>query len=375
MAVTMSKKSPAKRPAVPTKKKAAAKKRAAAPAKAAAKETGAAREKAAAKKPAAKKATARKPTPKKVAAKKKATAKKKAAAKPRRKTETSAFGVSSRISHDSSKFYDSKLYRGAVSAAEAGVEVAADPAVLDRIYCKSSTQMDDIPDGSVHLMVTSPPYNVKKEYDDDLTLEEYRQLLRDVFAETYRKLAPGGRACVNVANIGRKPYIPLHAYIIQDMHALGFLMRGEIIWNKGASAGPSTAWGSWRSASNPVLRDVHEYIMVFSKAEFSRKRPAEKANTITRDDFLENTKSVWTFAPVSAKRIGHPAPYPEELPARLIELYTFEGDVVLDPFNGSGTTCLAAKRRGRRYVGYDLDPEYVQLAEARLAELDQGTLF
>ena len=170
-----------------------------------------------------------------------------------------------------------------------------------------------------------------------------------------------------MANLGRKPYIPLHALIIQQMGEIGFGMRGEIIWNKAASASPSTAWGSWQSASNPVLRDVHEYILVFSKGTFKRNIAGRK-NTIAKEDFLEWTKSVWNFPAVSAKKVGHPAPFPEELPHRLIQLYTFEGDVVLDPFAGSGTTCLAALDAGRVYVGYDTNSDYVELAEKRLAE-------
>ena len=141
--------------------------------------------------------------------------------------------------------------------------------------------MDEIPDYSVHLMITSPPYNANKEYDEDLSLDEYRALLRKVFSETYRKLVTGGRACINIANLGRKPYLPLHSYLIEDLLEIGFLMRGEIIWNKAASASPSTAWGSWMSASNPVLRDVHEYILVFSKESFSRKKTGK--NTITKE--------------------------------------------------------------------------------------------
>lgn len=235
--------------------------------------------------------------------------------------------------------------------------------------------MDDIPDYSIHLMVTSPPYNVKKEYDKDLSLGEYRTLLKAVFTETYKKLVTGGRACINVANLGRKPYIPLHSYIIEDMFEIGYFMRGEIIWNKGSSASPSTAWGSWQSAANPVLRDIHEYILVFSKESFSRKR-GNKKDTISKEDFLEWTKSIWTFPAVSARSIGHPAPFPEELPHRLIQLYTFKGDVVLDPFCGSGTACLAALRDGRHYIGYDIETEYVELANQRIkAHSSQKSLF
>jgi site-specific DNA-methyltransferase (adenine-specific) len=207
---------------------------------------------------------------------------------------------------------------------------------------------------SVHLMVTSPPYNVTKQYDEDLSLKEYLEFLSAVFSETYRVLVDGGRACVNVANLGRRPYIPLADFISHIMLDTGFQMRGEIIWNKGAGAGVSMAWGSWQSASNPVLRDVHEYILVFSKGSFTRKKPDGKENTITREQFMEWTKSVWTMSPESAKKVGHPAPFPVELPYRLIQL-------------GSGTTAIAALKAGRCYIGYENEPEYAKLAEERIA--------
>lgn len=283
-------------------------------------------------------------------------------------TKTSSFGTPGRINHDSTEFYNSKLYEDVkIPKRVKFIENPIPPENLDKIYCKSSEVMSEIPDYSVHLMITSPPYNVKKEYDEDLSLNEYRTLLKSVFKETYKKLVTGGRACINVANLGRKPYIPLHSYIIEDMHKTGFYMRGEIIWNKASSASPSTAWGSWQSAANPVLRDIHEYILVFSKESFSRKRE-HKENTITKEDFLEWTKSVWTFPAVSARMIGHPAPFPEELPHRLIQLYTFKGDVVLDPFCGSGTACLVALKDSRRYIGYDIEPAYVKLANQRIKE-------
>ncbi len=291
-------------------------------------------------------------------------------------TKTSSFGTTGRINHDSTEFYNSKLYKDKqVPEHIKFIENPIPPENLDKIYCKSSKVMDEIPDYSIHLMVTSPPYNVKKEYDEDLSLDEYRGLLKKVFKETYRVLVTGGRACINVANLGRKPYIPLHSYIIEDMLEIGFLMRGEIIWNKASSASPSTAWGSWLSAGNPVLRDIHEYILIFSKESFSRKR-GHKKDTITKEDFLDWTKSVWTFPAVSAKSIGHPAPFPEELPHRLIQLYTYKGDVVLDPFCGSGTACLTALKDERHYIGYDIEPSYVKLAEKRIKEhLNQLNIF
>ena len=285
----------------------------------------------------------------------------------KRGTQTSAFGSAGRINHDASEFYGSKLYSDQEPLKpKTWIEDPIPPENLDRLYCASSTDMTAIPDSSIHLMVTSPPYNAKKEYDEDLSLAEYRELLYTVFAETYKKLVTGGRACINIANLGRKPYIPLHSYIIEDMLEIGYYMRGEIIWDKASSAGSSTAWGSWLSAANPVLRDVHEYILVFSKDSFSRKRNG-KENSICKEGFLEWTKSVWTFPAVSAKRIGHPAPFPEKLPHRLIQLYTFIGDVVLDPFCGSGTTCLSALKSDRHYIGYDVEEEYIRLANDRIS--------
>ena len=282
-------------------------------------------------------------------------------------TVTSAFGTPGRSSHDASKFYGARLYEGLDSGGEVSqVESTVPPEYLNRVFCKSSEAMTELPDNSVHLMITSPPYNVSKDYDEDLSLDEYLALLNAVWRETYRVLVPGGRACINVANLGRKPYIPLHSYIIAGMLDIGFLMRGEILWNKGSSASPSTAWGSWQSAANPVLRDVHEYILVFSRDSFSRKR-GDRENTISREEFLEWTRSVWDFPAVSAKKIGHPAPFPEELPHRLIQLYSFRDDVILDPFAGSGTVCLAALKDNRKFVAYDIDPEYVRLAEARIS--------
>jgi modification methylase len=283
----------------------------------------------------------------------------------RKKTETSDFGVSRREGHDSSKFYRRKLYDNNKGASANIVENPVPPECVDTILCKSSERMDELPDACMHLAVTSPPYNVGKTYDQDLTLAEYRQLLKKVFSEVFRVLVDGGRACVNVANLGRKPYIPLHSYVIADMLDVGFLMRGEVIWNKGSSAGTSTAWGSWQSASNPSLRDTHEYILAFSKGSFSR--PAGK-NTISKEEFLSYTKSVWEFQAEFATRVGHPAPFPVELPHRCIQLYTFQGDFVLDPFCGVGSTCIAALRAGRHFVGYDTKQEYVDASLRRIEE-------
>lgn len=288
--------------------------------------------------------------------------------KQRRKptTRTSAFGSPGRISHDASAFYQSRLYANLPQEQpQPYIETALPEQVIDQILCASSQDMHHLPDQCVHLMVTSPPYNVGKDYDEDLTLDEYLAFLSSVFKEVYRVLVPGGRACINIANLGRKPYLPLNAYIVKTMVDLNFLMRGEIIWNKAASASPSTAWGSWLSAANPTLRDVHEYILVFSKGSFKRLNPQKRPATITKDEFLECSKSVWTFPTESARKIGHPAPFPVELPRRLIQLYTFSDEIVIDPFMGSGQTAIAALMTGRHFVGYEINEEYARLAEQR----------
>jgi len=287
-----------------------------------------------------------------------------------KKTSTSSFGSPGRSGHDASTFYAGNLYKGLFT--ERNVKYNENPIpeeFLDKVICASAEDMKELPADCIHLVVTSPPYNVGKVYDQDQTLEDYLSFLEDIWREVKRVLVPGGRLCINVANLGRKPYIPIHALIIPGLLRCGFLMRGEIIWNKGSSAGSSTAWGSWRSASNSSLRDIHEYILVFSKDTFQRKNPNKREDTIGRDEFQEATRSVWDLPTVSARRIGHPAPFPEELPRRLIELYTFKGEVILDPFMGSGQTALAAIKSDRHFVGYEIETEYVDLALKRIQQL------
>ena len=299
----------------------------------------------------------------------------------RKGTQTSSFGTSGRINHDSTKFYNSRLYLELENNTVLSKEINTFPEkFINRIIHSSCEEMKEIPDNSVHLMITSPPYNVSKEYDDDLSLNEYLHLLKRVFSATFRVLVNGGRVCVNVANLGRKPYIPLSDYISQMMIEIGFNMRGEIIWNKAASASPSTAWGSWQSASNPILRDIHEYILIFSKGDYKREINKDekefKKNSITKEQFIEWTKSIWTMNAESAKKVGHPAPFPEELPYRLIQLYSFTNDIVLDPFMGSGTTAIAAIKSGRMFVGYEIEEDYINLAIDRIQLLtNQFRLF
>jgi len=236
--------------------------------------------------------------------------------------------------------------------------------------------MDMIEDGVVDLVICSPPYNVGKNYanhDDALPLDEYLTLLHDVWTECRRVMRPGARICVNVAGVDRQPYLPLQSYITQQLIELGFLMRGQVIWDKGASVGVSTAWGSWRSPSNPTLRDVHEYIMVFCKEQFRLETKGE--TDLTSEEFTALTRSVWQFPTGSAKQVGHPAPFPVELPSRLIRLYSWKDAVVLDPFCGSGSTCVAAAQLGRSWIGVDIDEGYVELARRRVATEAAARLF
>ena len=234
------------------------------------------------------------------------------------------------------------------------------------ILNKSAEKMDDLIDNCVSLTVTSPPYNVGKLSDNNLSDEDYWKLMRKCFKEVYRVTESGGRLVLNVANLGRKPYIPFSNMFTDLMLDLGFLMRGEIIWQKSKGANANFAWGSWLSASNPVIRDIHEYCLVFSKEGMSKGSKGK--STIDKDEFMESTLSIWNINPARAKKIGHPAPFPVELAERFINLYSYEKDLILDPFIGSGTTALAASKLKRSYIGYEVNAEYCKLAEKRLAE-------
>jgi site-specific DNA-methyltransferase (adenine-specific) len=291
-------------------------------------------------------------------------------------TKTSSFGVSKREAHDSSAFYARNLYSGdfitlhrrlieiCKQNAERSVAAAPIDKWADRVYCHTSEDMSHIPDESVALAFTSPPYNSGKDYEQDLDIVAYFSLMSRVGAEVYRVLKPGGRYVINIANLGRKPYIPMHAYFYITHTGLGFLPAGEIIWQKGKGANNSCAWGSWLSAKAPRLRDLHEYLIVFVKDDFSR--PDKGVSDIDKEEFMSSTLSIWNITPESAKKVGHPAPFPVELASRVIRLYSYVDDVVLDPFAGSGAACVAAKNLGRRYIGYEIVPEYCELCEHRL---------
>jgi len=295
-----------------------------------------------------------------------------------RGTETSRFGVGRRESHDASAFYSR------FSAPELSDDDTINPVVArDRIFCGNAKDMtdDQVADASVALVVTSPPYFAGKEYEEALgeghipaTYFEYLGMLEAVFARCVEKLEPGGRIAINVANLGRRPYRSLSSDVITIVQDLGLLLRGEIIWQKARGASGSCAWGSFQSPTNPVFRDLTERVVVASKGRFDRAKSRRQREedpdlpseiSLFKDEFMEATTDLWEIPPEMATRVGHPAPFPVELPQRLIELYTYRDDLVLDPFMGSGTSAVAAIRTGRSYVGYDTEPDYVKAAEAR----------
>jgi len=299
----------------------------------------------------------------------------------RRPTATSNFGVGRREGHDASAFYE--RFPAPVISQDNHVEPPFE--LDDPFHLGDARHLDFLPDNSVALVVTSPPYFVGKDYELDVdrpevpaSYGEYLKLLHEVFAECVRVLEPGGRIAVNVANLGRKPYRSLSSDVVRILQdELGLLLRGEVIWRKSEATTGSCAWGSFRSASNPVLRDVTERVIIAGKGRFDRARSVKKReadglpfeNTVNSDEFMAATIDVWDIPPESARRVGHPAPFPVELPERLVHLYTYKDDLVLDPFMGSGTTLVAAAKLGRRYVGCDLDPDYVAIARERVANI------
>jgi site-specific DNA-methyltransferase (adenine-specific) len=226
--------------------------------------------------------------------------------------------------------------------------------------------LDTLPRESVHLAVTSPPYNLKipyRNYADDLAPEEYLRWLREVWRSLYRVLVPGGRFVLNVAPTSIKNFRPIHHDLSRDLRDLGYIMRTEIIWYK-QTMGRRTAWGSWRSPSNPHIIPSWEYVLVFSKGQWNLPGDRERAD-ISAHEFETFSDGFWKIPPERARK-GHPAPFPEELIERLVKFYSYRENVVLDMFGGTGTVAAVARRLGRHYLHIDASEEYCRLAEARV---------
>jgi site-specific DNA-methyltransferase (adenine-specific) len=237
-----------------------------------------------------------------------------------------------------------------------------------RIIRNDLLRTSSVEEGSVDLAVTSPPYNVDIAYnshDDTGSYDEYMAFNRRWLERCRRWLAPDGRLCLNVPldkNRGGQQSVGADFTCLAK--EVGFRYHSTIVWNEG-NISRRTAWGSWMSASAPFVIAPVELIIVLYKDGW-KKRRADGENDIGRQEFMDWTNGLWTFQGESKKRVGHPAPFPLELPRRCIKLFSYRGDLVLDPFMGSGTTLVAASQAGRRGVGIEIDPGYCALTKKRL---------
>ena len=299
-------------------------------------------------------------------------------ARRRASTATSSFGVSRREGPDASIYYTSRLNEGLVSSRDVGQAAPFPDEHVNTVLCGDSRALP-LPDNCVHLVVTSPPYNASKDYDEDLSLREYLTLLHEVFAECYRVLTPGGRMVVNVANLGRKPYIPLSSHINIIMHEIGFLMRGEIIWDKSASAGSSCAWGSFQSASNPCLATCTSTCSCFPRATTRLPRSKKRARGGSAGhDCPRRFHSTHQVDLVLSNRASISGQSSRTVPGgvakamhRNVHLHRRCGSRSVQRFRHD---VRSAKMHGRRYLGVDLSADYCDIAEARLASTPAPSL-
>jgi len=241
----------------------------------------------------------------------------------------------------------------------------------NRIICGDArTVLSRIPDQSIDLIVTSPPYNFGQSYaqdphDDTHEWNHYFENLFAVWRGCERVLRPGGRIAVNVQPLF-SDYIPTHHIISRQLAGLGLIWKAEFLWEKNNYNAKYTAWGSWKSPSMPYIKYTWEFIEVFAK-ETLRKKGRREDIDITSDEFKEWVLGRWSFPPeIRMKDYDHPAMFPEELPRRLMKLFSYKNDIVLDPFNGAGTTSLVAWKLGRRFIGIDVSRQYCETALSRL---------
>lgn len=231
--------------------------------------------------------------------------------------------------------------------------------------------LKQIPDNYIDIIVTSPPYNFDMEYDeykDKKSWNDFFNWLNEVWKECFRVLKPSGRLCVNIQPLF-SDYIPSHHIISNQLLNIGFLWKGEILWEKNNYNCKYTAWGSWQSPSSPYLKYTWEFVEIFCKNDLKKRGDKENID-ITGDEFKEWVYAKWSIAPErKMKEYGHPAMFPEKLVERLLKLFSYRGDIVLDPFNGVGTTTYVAKQLGRQYIGFDISKTYCNKAIERLSKI------
>jgi DNA modification methylase len=267
----------------------------------------------------------------------------------------------------------------------------------DRLLCGDCREvLRTLPDKCAHLAITSPPYNVGLEYDDHndrMSYDEYLAWLQPVWRELHRVLVDGGRFALNIAPTSIRNFKPIHYDMAAQLRALGFIIRTEIIWYK-QTMRRRTAWGSWKSPRNPHIIPSWEYVLVFSKGTWTLEGNRQDAD-ITGEEFISFSDGFWQITPEtrgrqpflkslyppksgqkqSAPKAGtHPAPFPEELIYRLMKFYSFHGNVVLDPFGGTGTVAVVAKKTGRHFIHIDVSEKYCQIAAERLAQVTHGSI-
>lgn len=255
--------------------------------------------------------------------------------------------------------------------------------ITNKIICDDVIQgLNKIDDETVHLTFTSPPYNCLNnsgaydKNDDNLEYEDYLNWLKNIFEIIYKKTVHGGRVAINIDAVTNRTqdkdqeYIrAIYPHLYDIMKKIGWKFRTEINWYKQNAVGKATAWGSFKSSSNPIIRRNHEYILVWSKGDW--KLESEHLSDLTKKEFEQYTLSTWHISPQTKKLCGHPAPFPEELAKRVIKLFSFPEQVVLDPFVGTGTTCKMTYLLNRKYIGIDNSEKYCEFARKRIGQAEE----